>query len=173
MTPTRPCKIWDMVRWNISGAELIPNGRRLKQYRPNGVTNVVRCCDSTSRGICQNPLLASSLENILLLPNCARLSSTVGIGWTSLWTALLGWVRSTQMRRSPLGLGTGTTPAHQVVGEVTEEITPCWSIVCIWLLTFGSNGKGTFRGLYIEAMAFGIWTNSDVTLSTDFTQPRE
>ena len=36
MTPSRPSKMSDMVHWNISGAELIPKGRRLKQERPKG-----------------------------------------------------------------------------------------------------------------------------------------
>ena len=34
--------------------------------------------DSSSKGICQNPLLASSLEKILLSPTLARFSSTEG-----------------------------------------------------------------------------------------------
>jgi hypothetical protein len=62
----------DMVRGNISGAELIPNGSRLKQYHPKGVMNVVSSFDSSSRGSCQNTLLASNLLNILPCPNLAR-----------------------------------------------------------------------------------------------------
>ena len=66
IVPSRSWRILDKVCWKISGAELMPNGSLLKQYRPNCVTKVVSCRDSSSRGICQNPLLASSLENILL-----------------------------------------------------------------------------------------------------------
>ena len=63
----KPSSILDIVRWKISGAELIPNGSLLKQKRPNGVTKVVSNFDSSSKGICQNPLLASSLEKILTI----------------------------------------------------------------------------------------------------------
>ena len=76
--PSEPSSILDIVRWKISGAELIPNGSLLKQKRPNGETKVVSNFDSSSKGICQNPLLASSLEKILLSPTLARFSSTEG-----------------------------------------------------------------------------------------------
>ena len=92
---SRSSRILDKVRWKISAAELMPNGSLLKQYHPDGVTKVVSSRDSSSRVICQNPLLASSFENILLFPSFARLSSTEGMGWTSRWMALLSSVRST------------------------------------------------------------------------------
>ena len=76
---SRSSRILDKARWKISAAELMPNGSLLKQYRPDGVTKVVSSRDSSSRVICQNPLLASSMENILLFPSFARLSSTEGI----------------------------------------------------------------------------------------------
>ena len=47
------------TRWNISGPEVIPNGRRVKRYLPNGVMNVVKSEDSGASGICQNPEAAS------------------------------------------------------------------------------------------------------------------
>ena len=65
-----------------------------------GVMKVVR----SQSGICQKPLLASSLLKILLCPSLARLWLTENIGWTSLCTALLRCVRSTQMGTAPLGL---------------------------------------------------------------------
>ena len=141
--PSKPSSIWDIVRWKISEAELIPNGSLLKQKCPNGVTKVGGNFDLSSKGICQNPLLVSSLGKILLSPS----SFSEGIGCISSWTALLKWVRSTQIRTLPFGLRTGTIPAHHSVGAVTGEITPCWSIVSIWLFTFGISGWGVFLGL--------------------------
>ena len=40
----------------------MPNSRWVKKYLPNGVMNVVSFAISGSRGICQNPGAASSLE---------------------------------------------------------------------------------------------------------------
>ena len=56
------------------------NGCLLKQYRPNGVMNVVRSRDSSLSGICQNPLLASSLENTCAPESEAKVTSTFGRG---------------------------------------------------------------------------------------------
>ena len=64
----------------ISGLEVMPIGSLLKQYGPNGVTKVVSRRDFSSKGICQYPLLVSSLKNILLFPSFVRLSSTEGMG---------------------------------------------------------------------------------------------
>ena len=50
-----------MRRWKTSGALAIPNGNVLKQKRPYGVMKVLSSLDSLARGICQKPLLASSL----------------------------------------------------------------------------------------------------------------
>ena len=47
ITPSTSIRISDIVRWKISGAELMPKGRRLKQYRSKGVTNVVSSFDSS------------------------------------------------------------------------------------------------------------------------------
>ena len=48
-----------IFRWNISLAQLTPNGRRLNLNRPTGVMKVVNRELSSSRGICQYPDLAS------------------------------------------------------------------------------------------------------------------
>ena len=42
----------------------MPKGNLWKQNLPNGVMKVVSGIDSGDRGICQNPELASNLENI-------------------------------------------------------------------------------------------------------------
>ena len=43
----------------------MPNGNLLKQNWPYGVINVVKSLDSLAKGICQKPLLASCLLNIV------------------------------------------------------------------------------------------------------------
>ena len=48
-----------------SGALEMPNGSLLKQYRPDGVMNVVSKRDAGEKGICQKPLFTSSLLNSL------------------------------------------------------------------------------------------------------------
>ena len=51
--------------WLLSfseSADVITNGRQLKQYHPNSVMNVVSGADLADRGICQNPEFASGLE---------------------------------------------------------------------------------------------------------------
>ena len=113
------------VLWNISSAELISKGKWLKQKQPKGVIKVVNNFDSSSKGICQKPVLASNFMNILLSPSMARLLSTEPMGWVLRCTALFSGVRSTQIRTRPLGFGTGTMPEHHSVGMVTGEMTPC------------------------------------------------
>ena len=53
----------DIRLWKCSGAAVMPNGRWWKQYLPKGVIKVVSNALFLSSGICQNPELASKLEN--------------------------------------------------------------------------------------------------------------
>ena len=69
--PISPAKASDIHFWKCSGADDIPKGNRLNQYRQNGVIKVVRREDAGSRGICQNPKLASSFVNSFVPANCA------------------------------------------------------------------------------------------------------
>ena len=62
-TPSIPSSSVDILRWNISGAEEIPNGSLQNAQRPNGVMKVVNNWLSSSIGICQSPLAASTVEN--------------------------------------------------------------------------------------------------------------
>ena len=112
----------------------------MKQNLPMGVMNVVSDFDSSVRGICQNPDLAFNLENILLPDSFTKLSSTEDIGWGSCLTASFSCVRSAQILTKPLGLGTATIAEHQLVGSVTGEITPLFSMSPISFSTFGFNG---------------------------------
>ena len=76
---------------------------------------VVSGRDSLARGICQKPLFAStcSLLNRVATASWARVSSTLGIGWTSRSTLSLSAFESTQILTSPDFLGTTTIPAHR------------------------------------------------------------
>ena len=108
--------------------DMMPNGNHLKDYRQKGFLNVVRGIDSGERGICQNPELASSLENTLAPASCAIVWSTEGRGCRSLHMLSFNRLRSTPMRTWPFGLGTTTMPAHQSVGSLTLMMTPNFSI---------------------------------------------
>lgn len=126
---------------------MIPNGRRLKQYLPKGVIKVVSNADSSDSLICQNPELASSLENTFAPPSCANVCSTEGRMCRSLLTLSLSLVRSTQIRTLSAVFGTTTIPAHQSVGSSTFEMTPNSSIRCNSDLTLGSSGIATLLGV--------------------------
>ena len=128
----------------------MPKGSLLKQYRPNGVMKVVNKRDSLLSGICQNPLLASNLLNTVAPASCASVSSTFGIGCTSLRTFSFRGFRSTQILTCPDFLGTTTIPAHQGVGSLTGDITPICSIRVSSSCTLVRRGMGTFLGVYKE-----------------------
>ena len=116
------------------------NGKRLKQYLPNRVRNVVSSLDSGAKGICQKPELASSFEKTVAPATRAKVWSTAGRTCLSRWTLWFSLVRSTQMRTFPPNLGMTTTdpdlgkttmPAHHSVGSSIREITPNRSILWI------------------------------------------
>ena len=131
----------------------MPKGSRLKQYRPYGVINVVSRADCLESFICQKPALASSLENIVDPPICARICSTNGKMCLSLCTLAFNFVKSTQMRILPLGLGTTTIPTHQSVGLSTLVIIPMFSIRVSSCFTLGNNGRATLHGV-VSAYGF-------------------
>ena len=76
--PSRPFRVSDILRWKCSGADDIPNGRRRKLWKPNGVMKVVRSAEAGDRGICQTPELASNVANTFALASCARVWSMAG-----------------------------------------------------------------------------------------------
>ena len=108
---------------------------------------VVSGRDDSESGICQNPLLASSLEKTFAPASWASVSSTFGIGWTSRSTFSLRGLRSTQMWTLQFFLGTTTIPAHRWVGLSTFEIIPKDSIRWSSSSTCGRRGSGTWRGV--------------------------
>ena len=89
---------------------------------------MVRGQDSLVRGICQNQLFTSTLLKTVAPDNCARVSSTDGMGCTSRRTLSFNGFRSTQILTDPELLGTTTIPAHHEVGSWTLEITPSFSM---------------------------------------------
>ena len=74
---------------------------RRQNWAAKGVINVVRGCDCSSRGICQNLQFGSSLLNTIAPANCARVSSAVGREWVSLSTLSFSGRKSTQILMSP------------------------------------------------------------------------
>ena len=106
--------------------------------------------DSGAKGICQKPLLASSLLKMVAPARSARVSSTFGIGCGSRRTFSLSGLRSTHILTSPDRFGTTTMPAHQSVGVSILEITPMHSMRSSSSFTFGLRGMGTLRGTYSE-----------------------
>ena len=128
-TPSRPASVLFIRLRECSGALEIPKGNLLKQYRPFGMMNVVRCREGLASGICQNPLLVSNLVKTLAPASCDRISSTVGNGWTSSSTLSFRGFKSTHIWMFFDFLGTNTIPAHHSVGSSTLEITPNDSIL--------------------------------------------
>ena len=147
-TPGRPSRISLIRCWKCSGALDISNGILLKQNRPKGVMNVVSKRELSGRGICQNPLLASSLLKTFAPASCAKTSSTFGSGCVSRRTCVLRGLSSTQMRTLPFCFGTTTIPAHHGVGTSTLVITPRDSILINSSLTFFRSGRGTMQGVW-------------------------
>ena len=76
--PSKPVNTSLILRWKYSGAEVIPNGSRLKAKHPNGVMKVVSFDDSGESCICQNPEFALSLEKYLAPLIYANVCSTDG-----------------------------------------------------------------------------------------------
>ena len=125
----KPPSILFMTFWKCSGALAMPNRSLLKQYRPNGVMNVVRSRDSSLNGICQNSLLASSLENSCAPESKAKVTSTFGRRYTSRRTHSFSGLRSTQILRLPIFFwhsNHGSTPfsGHINLGYNTMQRIP-------------------------------------------------
>jgi hypothetical protein len=69
--------ICEIIFWKTSGADFIPNGKRTTLCLPYGMMNVQSLELDSSKRSCQNPLVASSLLNILAFGICEITSSTV------------------------------------------------------------------------------------------------
>ena len=154
-TPSRPARSSSVG--SVRERSRCRKGAWLKQKRPIGVMNVVKRCEDCERGICQNPLFASSFEKTLAPANFASVSSTLGSGWTSLSTLSLSGFRSTQILTFPDFFRTTTIPAHHGVGSVTLEMMPAFSIFPSSSANLGRRGRGTLRGVKrAKSLAPGI-----------------
>lgn len=138
-TQSRPWRMEFIRLWKSFGALDIPKGSLLKQYLLDGVMKVVRRQELGESGICQNPLLASSLVNSLAPVSWANVSSTLGTSHSMPW---LSGLRLTQIRIAPLFLGTTTMPAHHGVGTSTFEMTPMSSMRSSSSVTCALRGMG-------------------------------
>jgi len=144
----------------------MPKGKCLKQYRPYGEIKVVSKADSRERGICQNPELASKVENTVAPASCVIVCSTAGKGCLSRQMLSFNLLRSTQMRTFPLGLGTTTSPAHHSVGCSTLSMTPNASILVSSSLTFGRRGIATLQDVLRENGLAPLSSKCDSSLLT-------
>lgn len=68
------------VRRNVAGALVSPNGIRLNSNSPECVVNAVLSISSDNTGICQKPLVASSVVNTFASPSESFYSSILGMG---------------------------------------------------------------------------------------------
>ena len=93
----------------------MPNGKQQKQNRPYGEMNVVNRVDSTDKGICQNPELASRIENAVAPESWASICSMAGNGCLSRHTFSFNLVRSTQY-----------IPCHSVLVQPLIRHTILW-----------------------------------------------
>ena len=171
-TPSMSPSISDIRRWKCSGANVIPNGSLLKQKHPKGVMKVVSGTDSGERRICQNPELASSLDNILAPASWPNVESTAGRGCRSLHTLSFNRVRSMQMRTWPFGFNTVTMPVHHSVGSLgllTFDMTPCFSMRSSSTFTGFSNGIPTRQGV---ERAYGLASSRSLIEYSPCSLPR-
>ena len=122
-------KQMNITFWKTSGAGAIPNGKRVKIYRPNGVLKVASLLLSLVSLTCQKPWLASRTLNSFALGILLITSSTVCMGKCSRITARL---RSLGSRHTPtlffFFLAT-TRLCTQAVGCVHFLMTPTYSIL--------------------------------------------
>ena len=105
---------------------------------------MVKNLDSFASGTCQKPLFVSSLLNTLPPFNWTSVTSTFGMGYTSLMTFSFSGFKSTHIRTDPVGLGTTTIAAHHSVSSFTRDITPMLSIRCSSCFTFPEGESAHF-----------------------------
>ena len=96
--PSMSCNMVFITRWKTSGPDVIPNGRRVNRYHPNGVMNVVRLEQSGDNGICQKPDAASKVVKYRAPCILANRSSATGNWNLCLCTHWFNSVKSTQIR---------------------------------------------------------------------------
>ena len=124
----RSSRISSIRCWKMSWLILRPNGRRVKQYRPTGVLNVVRSWHSSAIGTLQYPAFASSLLKIVAPWKLGFISSRVGILCGHLLMALFRCLGSRHIQMLPSFFVLYTMLEHQSVCSLTRLMTPVFSI---------------------------------------------
>ena len=130
--PSSPSRTSLCLRWNSSGAELMPKGSLSHLTLPIGVCMVVSRLDSSSRLTCVNPTSASTSVKRLALTKLRRFSSNVGIGYSGLLMALLSVLTgSMHILIFFPGRSTANIGEHHGVGSVTGARYP--SSIISWI----------------------------------------
>ena len=113
--PLRSSRISSIRCWKMSWLILRSNGRRVKQYRPTGVLNVVRSWHSSAIGTLKYPAFASSVLKIFAPWNLGFISSRVGILCGHLLMALFRCLGSRHIRMLPSFFVLYTMLEHGIV----------------------------------------------------------
>ena len=129
----------------------MPNGIRVKQYRPSGPIKVVRSADSSSNSIVWKASKTSTMVNTLAFFKRGSFSSIVGMVYTGLRIALfIVWLGSIHILMFPLGFSFTSMFDNQSVGCVTGLIVPLSQSLDNSSLTLSSLDTGMRR--------LGTWT---------------
>ena len=103
----------------------MPNGTRVKQYKPSGPIKVVRGADSSSNSIVWKASETSTMVNTLAFFKRGSFSSIVVMVYTGLRIALfIVWLRSIHILIFPLGFSFTSMFDNQSVGCATSLIVP-------------------------------------------------
>lgn len=135
--PGRSAMIDAVSAWNTSLAECIPNGRRLKQNRPNEVPKVSKSALSSSTFICQYPDTVSSFEKYWVPDILEIISSVDSCRWYCRFMALLRGRRSKHIVSLPFGLETITRALTHSVCFSTGSMILRSTMRCSSSLSFG------------------------------------
>ena len=133
-TPFKPPRVWFSLRWNSSGAVQSPKGRQRQQNRRKGELEVVRHELSLSSSTCQNPFLASTVENTFALESSGSTWSMVGVGLWLLLNTRFRSLGSMHTQICPLGFCTVTYKTWNPWGYQGSEDAPVLPSVYPWAL---------------------------------------
>src|SRR5437899_1626683 len=129
-----------MTLWKAELAVRIPKGKVSHSYRPRWITKAVLYASDGSIPSCQNPAVQSRV--VIKLAGHIRVSksSATGIGYASLIIRELTYLRSVQIRVSPLAFLTQTIGwAKQLVDFLILPSSSNWSI---WRSTSALKASG-------------------------------
>ena len=124
LTPGMPLRRSEIAFWNSSEVVFTPKSRRLKQYSPACVANVVICLLDSPSSSWWYAFERSNLLKTVEPFRSAIKSSMVGIGCFILWMASFAFLMSMQIRTPLFFLGTTPTELTHGVGPLTSPMTP-------------------------------------------------